>query len=103
MVYFVAVQHYVDQALVAGDLDVVPLSGRSHRVPAWPGKVIDRSGVVITRRGRIENLHFDAVKADVLARAWLQRGGADKNATVATWADFEIQFQFKIGPLLGVN
>src|SRR2546423_11903683 len=56
-----------------------------------------------TRPRRVVDSDFNSVEADILPRSWRERIGADEDATVAAFADFEIEREHKVFPLLSVD
>ncbi len=88
--HLLAVEFHVDQILVAGDDDVVPLSHRLHGVLLRRDEVVERAGIVQARAGGVIDGDFDAVEADIFPRTRRQGEGADEDAAVALRADLEI-------------
>jgi hypothetical protein len=99
VVDFFAIELHVYQILVAGDLQVIPLTNGIHCVPCRLDKVVNRARIVEACSLAVKDLHFDAIETHILARPNRERVGPNKDTAIAVLADLEIKSQTKVCPL----
>src|SRR5262245_3384513 len=89
--------------MVTGNLDMIPLTDRVHRIANRLHQVVNGTGIVITGTGCIVDRDLNSVEADVFPGTRRQGGSKDENAAITLETDLEIEGQDKVLPLLGVN